>query len=401
MVSMFGFGRSRIFLDYASATPVLKEAARAYKVAEKLIGNPSSIHREGVLADEALERARAGVAHELGCKARDIIFTSGLTESNNLAVLGTMHARIDAGALTGTHWITTAIEHPCILECFRAVEKRGGVVTFLSPNAKGIVTAEAIEAALTPHTVFVSIGWANNETGVVQPLARISRTIRQYEKAHTTRITLHSDAGQAPLYKHPAVHTLGVDMLSLGSNKLYGPRGAGALYLSGESTIQAEHHGGGQERGLRSGTENLPAIVGFAEALRIIANTRDAESARTLHIKEVFLKSVEGALPNIVVNGDPAHTLPHMLNISIPGVSAEYLTLALDAKGIAVSAKSACKEGEEKRSHVIAAMTKGVEGDVWRAESALRFSFGRGTTEKELLRAAKVLIELVMTMKEG
>lgn len=398
---MFSFLSKRIFLDYASATPVIKEARAAYVRGESYVGNPGSLHREGVLADKALEEARETIAKELACKAREIIFTSGLTEANNLAILGAARTLEEKVPLSETHWITSAIEHPSILAPFRELERRGARVTFLLPTTKGIITAEAVGEALTPMTRFVSIGWANNETGTVQPIARIARVIRQYEKEKGGTLLFHTDAGQAPLYRHPAVHTLGVDFMTLGSNKLYGPRGAGVLFVGKDGSLRGEHHGGGQERTLRSGTENVAAILGFAEALRLSSLAREKETSRMLHLKGILTKGILERVPGVVVNGDPAHTLPHILNVSFPGVSGEYLTLALDTKGLAVSAKSACKEGDAKRSHVILAMTEGHPSEVWRAESAIRFSMGRDTTEKEVRRAVDIVSATVSAVKEG
>lgn len=401
MSAMFGSFSKRIYLDYASATPILSQAQKKMRESEALIGNPSSLHKEGVIADAALELAREKVAHELACKPRELIFTSGLTEANNLSIFGAFRAIEEKESITNTHWITSAIEHPSILAPFREIERRGGRVTYIAPTRKGIVTPESVGEALTPETRFVSIGWANNETGTVQSLARIARVIREYEKKHSILILFHTDAGQAPLYRHPSVHTLHVDLMTIGSNKLYGPRGAGVLYIGQDVTIRAEHIGGGQERDIRSGTENLPAIAGFAEALSVVSKEREAESRRMLHLKGILTKGVLDGIEGSVLNGDPAHALPHIVNVSIPGVSGEYLTLALDTKGIAVSAKSACKEGEAKRSHVIAAMVGKDEAEMWRAESAIRFSLGRDTREKDIYTVIDVLKKLVVSMKEG
>ncbi len=401
MSAMFGRFPKRIYLDYASATPILREVQKKMRESEALVGNPSSLHKEGVVADEALEMAREKIAHELACKPRELIFTSGLTEANNLSIFGALRAIEEKETIANTHWITSAIEHPSVLAPFRGIERKGAQVTYLAPTRKGIMTPESVLEALTPETRFVSIGWANNETGTVQPLARIARAIREYEKKYSVRILFHTDAGQAPLYRHPSVHTLNVDLMTIGSNKLYGPRGAGVVYIGHGVAIRPEHVGGGQERDIRAGTESLPAIVGFAEALLLMSKEREVESRKMLHLKGILTKGILEGIEGSTLNGDPAHALPHILNVSIPEVSGEYLTLALDAKGIAVSAKSACKEGEAKRSHVIFAMVQGHEADIWRAESAIRFSFGRDTREKDIRTVVEVLKGIVASMKEG
>ena len=208
------FGKRRIYLDYASATPVLAEAVRAMREAEKLTGNPGSIHEEGVRASRSLLNSRARIAGVLGCKPREIIFTSGITESNNLAVMGSFKKMVLGGFTPKyTHWITTSIEHASVLTCFEHIKETGGIVSFVNPDAHGTISAGAIKKELRKETVFVSVGWANNETGVVQPLSEIARTIREHEKTQDSAVIFHSDAGQAPLYLPATAHSLGVDLL--------------------------------------------------------------------------------------------------------------------------------------------------------------------------------------------
>ena len=229
---MFGFGKSkRMYLDYASATPVCEAALRAVHSASGTYANPGAIHAEGVAAKRLLEHSRELIAHELAVKARQLISTSGGTEGNNLAILGFARAissRRPGMNLSGTHWVVSAIEHPSVLECFGEVERLGGEVTFVDPDARGIISARAVEGALRPETVLVSVQWANHEIGTIQPLRDIARIISQYEKSHRTTILLHSDLGQAPLYLAPHLHTLGVDMATLdsGSRTVTWPNGA-------------------------------------------------------------------------------------------------------------------------------------------------------------------------------
>ena len=401
---MSWFSKRRIYLDYASAPPVLPEALRAMREAERLVGNPGAIHAEGVAAKKSLEGSRARIAALLGCKAREIIFTSGLTEANNLAILGTArHLQYPRSDLKGTqgptlkntHWIVSSIEHDSVLESFAEVERLGGRISYVEPNEHGIVTPEVVGRALTKDTMFVSVGWANNEIGVVQTLAKIARLLRDHEKAHGTVVIFHSDAGQGPLYLPTLVHSLGVDLLSLGANKLHGPHGVGALYVSNKVSLEKIVLGGSQERGLRAGTEHLALAAGFAAAYETIARDRESEATRLRKLRDEFAREIVARVPGSVINGDLSRALPHMLNISIPNISSEYVTLALDARGIAVSTKSACREGEESRSHVVAPLG----GEEWRARNTLRFSLGRDTRKSDIRRVVETLIRILENLK--
>jgi cysteine desulfurase len=377
----------RIYLDYASATPVVPEALRAMREAEKLIGNPGAIHEEGVEAKKCLEEARAVIAHELGCKPREILLTSGLTEANNLAVLGVARFLERAGRIQGTHWVVSAIEHDAVLESFSEIERLGGEVRHIEPNTAGVITKEGVLDAIQPNTILVSIGWANNEIGIVQPLREIARAIKE----KNADILLHSDAGQAPLYISPQVHTLGVDLLSLGSNKLYGPHGIGALYISNRVAAASLVVGGKQERGLRAGTENVALAAGFAASFKKVAHERDREKLRLKNLRDELMRLIVAKVPDVIVNGDIERVLPHMLNVSIPHIKSEYVTLSLDQAGIAVSTKSACREGENDFSHVV----RTLGGDAWRAKNTLRFSLGHETRESDIPRVAKELITIL------
>ena len=389
------FQRKRIYLDHASATPVLSEVVDAMHSAEEASANPGAIHAEGVTAKRVLEEARKTIAGELGCKPRQVIFTSGLTESNNLAILGFARKLALSGtSLPNTHWIVSSIEHDSILECFGEIERLGGIVTHVDPDAKGVVTPERVARALRPETVFVSIGWANNEIGVVQPLRAIARVLRSEKTG--ARIVFHSDAGQGPLYISPQVHTFDVDLFSLGAGKLYGPRGIGALFMSEPKLVAPILLGGSQEAGIRAGTEEPVLASGFARAIEVISKERNEEVVRLKPLRDLLLHELSLRIRGLVVNGDLQHVLPHMLNVSIPDVSTEYLVLALDHEGISISTKSACREGEQS-SHVVLHLAEASAEatkaplEAWRSQNTLRFSLGRGTTSRDIIRTAEAL----------
>jgi cysteine desulfurase len=391
---MWFFRQKRVYLDHASATPILRDAVRAIEDATRLVGNPGAIHREGVAAATLLDNAREKIARELGVKARELVFVSGGTEANNLAILGFARRLSMQGTdLAKTHWVVGAIEHPSVLECFAEIERLGGTVSHVDPGEQGIISPEAVARTLRKNTVFVSVQWANHEIGTVQPIRAIARSVREYETAHETTIVFHSDLGQAPLYVSPQVHTLGVDIASLDSGKLYGPRGVGCVYLANRVELAPVLLGGGQERGLRAGTENVALIAGFAESLAFVARERDKESRRVRELRDTLARDILARIPDAVVNGHRDHMLPHLLNVSVPNISSEYITLALDHAGIAIATKSACKEGEA-RSHVVAAITPD-EGDAWRAACTLRFSLGRDTTVRDVNFAASTLAKKV------
>lgn len=365
---------------------MLAEAVAAIARASDFFANPGGIHAESLAARALLEKSRERIAAHCAVKAREIVFASGLTEANNLAILGFARAQERVRrTLQGTHWIVSAIEHASVLECFSEIERMGGEVSHVAPDSGGCITPEAIATLLRKETLFVSVGWANNEIGVVQPLSAIARVLKEHERRHGTCVMLHTDAGQAPLYVPPQPHTLGVDMMSVGSGKLYGPRGIAYLFVSARTALAPVLLGGGQERGLRAGTEDVALASGFAVALDVVSRERSAERDRLRILRDTLATGIRSAVPEAVVNGDLKHALPHMLNISIPRINAEYLVLLLDRAGFALSTKSACREGDAD-SHVVAALG----GADWRARNTLRMSLGRSTTAKDLSRMMRV-----------
>ena len=400
----------RCYLDYAATTPLDPRVKRAMEpFVSKTFGNPSSIHAEGAAAKKALDETRAKVARVLEAHADEIVFTSGGTEANNLAIFGALGAvtRFNLGSgkrsnLAKPHIVTTNIEHASVLEPLRELEHRGAIeVTHVQVEPNGIVKPEKIVAAVRPNTVLVSVMYANNEIGTVQPIRKISQLI-SIVKSQKSKVKnrhgkvyplFHADACQAPLYLRCLVNALGVDLMSLDGHKIYGPKGVGALYVRRGTPLAPMILGGGQERGLRSTTENVPAIVGLAEALCIAVSEREKESSRIARLCDQLYSNV---LKNIrikaAVNGsmENGERLPNNLNISLPGVDTEFLTLQLDARGIAVSTKSSCLK-DEKESYVVKALGGGRK----RAASTLRFTLGRYTVKKDIDTTSKALRQLL------
>lgn len=376
----------RIYLDHAAATPVRPEALRAWNDAVQTFGNPGGIHTEGTTALELLEKAREAVARVFQSRAGEIVFTSGGTEGNNIAIFGVF----GRDSLEGVHIVVSSIEHPSVLEPIAELERRGARVTRIAPDVIGRIAPDVVQSALTPQTRLVSIGWANGEIGVIQPLSTIAKAIRAYEKEHGTRVIFHTDGGQAPLYARNTANSLGIDVMTLDSGKFYGPRGIGALFVKHGVTLVPIMYGGGQEGGLRAGTENPALAIGFAAALRAAAEERESESKRLTELKKEFIAAVTAAIPDVILNGDTEDALPHIVNISIPRMDAEYTALALDHRGVAVSTKTSCREGE-RESGVIRALGGGED----RASSSLRFSFGLSTTSSDVIHAIQVLKEIL------
>jgi cysteine desulfurase len=376
-----------LYFDHSATTPMRPEVIQAMMpyFAEHA-GNPSSIHMFGQRAKRALDEARRTVADLLGAKPAEIYFTSGATESNNIAIQGAAKSY----AMFGRHLITSAFEHHAVLHTFQALEKQGFQVTYLPVDEQGLVQPEEVEKALRPDTILVSIMLANNEVGTVQPIREIAGILRR------RGILFHTDAVQA-VGKIPVnVRELGVDMLSLTAHKFYGPKGVGALYVREGVEIAPLFFGGHQEGALRPGTQNVPGIVGLAAALRLACQEMEEESARLRRLRDLLEQSIIERIPDVDINGHPDKRLAHISNVSFAGLDGEALLLALDMQGIAVSTGSACTAGSTEPSHVLRAM--GV--DPLLARGSIRFSLGRDNTEEDIRFLIEVLVPAVSRLRQ-
>lgn len=373
----------KIYLDYASLTPLDRKVEKEMKKWNKKGPlNPSSIHRSGVEAKKALEQGRAMTASFLSAHADEIIFTSGGTEANGLALEGALRTAHRDG-YAKPNLIISAIEHSSIISLVQMLEKQGVDVTRLPVNEKGMISISDLKKALKPETCMVSIMMVNNEIGTVEDIREIAKTIRHTRKNGSVYPLFHTDACQSALYYDLNVQKLGVDLLTLDGNKIYGPRGMGILYVKRGTPIEPIIYGGGQENGMRAGTENIPGVMGFAKSLHIAAEVREKESARLFELKKYFATELQKIHPDIKINGDLEKGAPHILNISIPNIDSEFFVLQLDAKGIECSTKSACLRDEDE-SYVLKAI--GVD-----SKKSVRFSFGRGTSKGELKKVIGII----------
>jgi len=367
-----------LYADYNATTPLDPEVRRA--MAEALdgsFGNPSSIHRAGQEARRLVERARAEVAAFIGAEPDEIVFCSGGTEADNLAVLGAV-----AAAKTGrTSVVTSAIEHPAVLEPCAHLQRQGHTVTFLGVDREGRVDLSGLEAALGSGVGLVSVMLANNDTGVIQPIGEVARA------AARCGALVHTDAVQAAGRLAIDVERLGVSLLSLSAHKLHGPKGAGALYVRRGVALAPLVHGGRQERTLRPGTENVPAIVGFGKACELARVRLEEDSRRVQELRDRFEANVKARVPSVRVNGGGAPRLPNTANLAFAGLDGEALVINLDLLGMAASRGAACSAADQNPSHVLLAMGQS-EAE---ARASVRFSFGRGTTAEEIDRAVDLV----------
>jgi cysteine desulfurase len=375
-----------VYLDYSATTPTRPEVVEAMlPYFSEHFGNPSSVHQFSRRPKAGLDEARGHLAAVLGCRPEEIVLTSGGTESDNLAIKGV----VLSSPGPKRHVITSQIEHKAVLETCRYLEKSGVEVSYLPVDGDGLVSPDDLKQALRPETVVVSIMHANNETGTVQPIHALSTVARE------ARIPFHTDAVQSFAKIPTRVDELGVQLLSLSSHKIYGPKGVGALYVAKGTKLSPLFHGGHHERGKRAGTENVPGIVGLGEAARLAEADRDEEGKRLDALRQMLWEGISSRIGKVSLNGHPTARLPHVASISVAGVEGEGMLLGLEMLGVAISTGSACTSDTLEASHVLTAM--GLEHAL--AQGTLRFSLGRGTTGEEIATVIDLLPGIVERLR--
>jgi cysteine desulfurase len=365
-----------IYLDHAATTPVHSSVLEAMlPFFSDVYGNPSSTHRLGQQARQALDQARHQIATQLGCAASELVFTSGGTESNNLAIRGilTNHAN--------PHMITSQVEHHAVLHVCQKLEAEGCAVTYLAVDEQGKVDVDACERAITPQTALISVMFGNNEVGSLQPIIEIGALARKHG------IAFHVDAAQALGNVDICLSDLPVDLMSFSAHKIGGPKGVGALYVHRAIKLEALQFGGSQERKRRAGTENIASIVGFAKAVELAQQQRQAKQEHLQQLRTTFLQALAEHLQpgSYRLNGSASDGLAHILNVSFPGIPSATMLMNLDLEGIAASAGSACSAGSLEPSHVLRAMQIPPEC----VQSAIRFSFGMSNNVNEIVKIVK------------
>ncbi len=378
----------KIYLDHNSTTPVHPEVKKAMEpYGDKIFGNASSMHYFGREARKAVDEARVNLAKLIGAKKeREVIFTSGGTESDNTAIKGVAWALKEKG----NHIVTSKIEHHAVLEPTHFLEKFGFKTTYLSCDKYGIVDLEELRKSITDKTILISIMWANNEVGTIEPISQIAQIAK--EKG----IYFHTDAVQAVGKVPIDVSKSGVDLLSLSAHKFYGPKGVGALYIREEVKIEPLSHGGAHERNLRAGTENVAGIVGLGKAAQLALKDMDKESKNLIYLRDKLHKKISEKIELVHLNGHPGQRLPNTLNISFEGIEGESIILNLDLQGVACATGSACASGGIEPSHVLLAL--GIIARI--AQGAVRFSLGKINTEEEVDYVIKILVPIVEKLRK-
>lgn len=385
-------GTKRIYLDYASATPMAPEVLEAMlPYFSEDFGNAGAIHQEGARAKLALHDARAQVARTLGIKSEGVIFTSGGTESNNLAIAGLIEKLASRGqAYSELEIISTKLEHPATLKTLEALVKKGVTITYAPVTSEGHVDMAVLPTLLNSKTALVTLAYVNSEVGTITRCREVRRVLNRYQTGHAgqERILLHIDAAQAPLWLPCQLSCLGADLFSLDAGKFGGPKGCGILASQKDSELAPILYGGGQERGLRPGTEPVPLIVGTAKALEIAQSQVKERSVNVAKLRDYFFTEIANRIPQAIINGPIGDArVANNVHISIPSLDAEYVVVVLDTAGISASTKSACSSKGGGASTVVLAMTN----DLARASSTLRFTLGPDTSAFEIDQAVTVL----------
>jgi len=375
-----------IYLDHAATTatdPKVLEAMLPYF--HEHYGNPSSIYSMSRVSKNAIENAREILANSIGATPREIVFTSGGSESDNFAIKGIALAKQQKG----NHIITSSIEHHAVLYTCKFLEKNGFTVTYLPVDHDGIVKLDKLEKAITPQTILIAIMHANNEIGTIQPIRQIGEIARKHG------ITFHTDAVQTFGHIPVNVDDLNVDLLSISAHKFYGPKGVGALYIRKGTKITPLIHGGDQEQRRRASTENVPGIIGMGKAVEIALETMENESARQIKLRDEFIKKTLAIIPDAILNGHPSIRLPNNVNISFEGIEGESILLNMDMEGIAASTGSACSSSSLEPSHVL--LSIGLTHEF--AHGSVRFTMGKHTTKDDLDYVVEVLPGIVKKLR--
>ena len=375
--------KKTIYLDHAAITPLEPKVLQAMlPYLKKKFGNPSSLYGLGLEAKKAIEDARLIISKILNCLPEEIIFEGSGTEADNHALIGAALAN----RAKGNHLITSVIEHHAILHACEFLETQGFEVTYIPVNKDGLVNLDMFSESIRPETILVSIMYANNEIGTIEPIKKISEIIKE----KNSRILFQTDACQAAGYLSLEVNDLGVDLMAINGSKIYGPKGVVALYVKKGTAIQPLIHGGAQENSQRAGTENVASIVGLAKALELVQKNKEQENSRLLKLRDYLIQGLL-KIPGVSLNGSAKNRLPNNVNIAIKGVDGVKVIMELDKLGVACSIGSACTSSNPDPSHVILALSQGYE----EARGSLRFSLGRENTKKDLFYLLKVFSSII------
>lgn len=387
----------KVYLDYAATTPVSQRVLEVmFPYFSKDFGNPSSIHLWGQEARKAVEEAREKVAAILNCSPEEIYFTGTSTVSDNLAIQGVIRKIAnDRRQMSNLHLITSVVEHHAVLDTCKALEKEGVKLTTLPVDKYGVVRVEELKKSITPQTVLLTIMYANNEVGTIQPIEKIGKMIKDISRQSSV-VYFHTDAAAAAEYLPLDVKKLGVDLLTLGAHKFHGPKGVGILYVKKGTPIAPLTYGGHHEQGLWPGTEAVPLIVGVAEALKIAQEEKVEASKRVSKLRDKLIEGVLKKIPKVYLTGHPQKRLPDIASFVFEGIEGEAILLALSDKGIAASSGSACTSGILEPSHVLTAM--GVPPQL--SHGSIRFSLGKETTEKDIDYVLQVLPEVINRLRK-
>lgn len=383
----------KVYLDYSASTPIDGEVlGKMLPYYDFKYGNPSSMHGSGRLAHDVIQNCKSEISRILSCKADEIIFTGSGTEADNMAIFGIARAY----KKHGNHIIISSIEHKAVLESAKALEKEGFEISIAPVNSEGIVDVNVLRNLINSRTILVSVMYANNEIGTIQPISEITGLIREFRDKNSTQFPfLHTDACQVAGYLDIDVNNLGVDLMSLNGSKIYGPKGIGILFKRNVIKINPIIVGGEQENNLRAGTESLPLMVGFTEALKMSVKQRDKESKRLGLLRDYFISELRTKIKDLIVNGSLKSRLPNNIHVSIPNIEGESILLMLDKYGIEASTGSACSSYDLKPSHVLLALGQSAEF----AHGSIRFTIGRQTKKSDINYIMSILPEIVEKLK--